>query len=82
MSAAPSLPPLALERSPSRVIVGGRLVACDWCSLDGRPFVRVVEGSMYPATDSINLCDECAAELAAGIKRALRRRRSKKERTR
>lgn len=79
MSAAPSLPPLALERTPGRVIVGARVVACDWCSLDGVPYTRMVKGSEHASDDTIHLCDGCAGELELALER--RRRMTRRPRS-
>lgn len=79
MAVMVSLPPLALERSPGRVLVGARVVACDWCSLDGVPYTRVVKGSEHASDDTIHLCDGCAGELELALER--RRRMTRRPRT-
>jgi hypothetical protein len=77
MSAAEhSLHAPAPDRDPV-VIVRGRVVACDWCSLDGVPYTRIVPGSVHRSDDTVNLCDRCAALLAVAIKRRQRRKRKR-----
>lgn len=80
MSAAPLFPLDSAGEHAPRVIVGRREVACDWCSCDATPYTRIVPGSVHRSEDTIHLCDECAGELAAAVKRKLRMGRERRRR--
>lgn len=46
-------------------------VTCDWCSVDGSRFVRIVPTSWGTSEDYIDLCDPCAIRLRDAITRKL-----------
>jgi hypothetical protein len=41
-------------------------ITCEWCSLPGTRYTRFVSG-YAPATEWIELCDECAAMLVGAM---------------
>ena len=74
-AAVKKLPPPPLAPANAHVIHGARVVECDWCTCDGVPYTRIVNGSAHASTDTIHLCDACASLLERAIKRRRRARR-------
>lgn len=66
------LEPLNISRSPAVVKISSRepVVACEWCSCDGKRYVRHTRGGDR-SEDLLDLCDECATDLKHAITRRL-----------